>query len=208
MALLNIYICVQLFVGSTMLQYSYICEPCRQSFDPAELRIVNAVWWYYFSKLLEFSDTFFFILRKKDNQPSFLHVYHHSTMFSFWWIGVKWVPSGSTFLPAMFNSFTHVLMYTYYILATIGPHMNKHIWWKKYVTILQLIQFTVFMILGIIAISTGCEFPLWMRYTLIAYMLSFIVLFCNFYAHAYLKGRVIQRDEITCMEMSAIEKDD
>uniref|UniRef100_A0AAG5DMQ9 Elongation of very long chain fatty acids protein n=1 Tax=Anopheles atroparvus TaxID=41427 RepID=A0AAG5DMQ9_ANOAO len=38
-ALLNLYICVQLFVGSTMLQYSYICEPYRHSFDPAELRV-------------------------------------------------------------------------------------------------------------------------------------------------------------------------
>lgn len=59
-------------------------------------QIVGAVWWYYFSKVLEFTDTFFFILRKKDNQLTFLHVYHHSTMFSFWWIGVKWVPSGSS----------------------------------------------------------------------------------------------------------------
>lgn len=60
------------------------------------LQIAHAVWWYYFSKLLEFCDTFFFILRKKDNQLSFLHVYHHSTMFSLWWIGIKWVPSGSS----------------------------------------------------------------------------------------------------------------
>uniref|UniRef100_A0AAG5DP34 Elongation of very long chain fatty acids protein n=1 Tax=Anopheles atroparvus TaxID=41427 RepID=A0AAG5DP34_ANOAO len=207
-ALLNLYICVQLFVGSTMLQYSYICEPYRHSFDPAELRIVDAVWWYYFSKVLEFSDTFFFILRKKDNQLTFLHVYHHSTMFSFWWIGVKWVPSGSTFLPAMVNSFIHVLMYTYYALAALGLHMNRYLWWKKHLTILQLIQFTILMIISLTDIITGCEFPLWMLYTLIGYMLSFIVLFGNFYAHAYLKGRPIQRVGITCMDMGAIKKDD
>lgn len=59
-------------------------------------QIANAVWWYYFSKLLEFCDTFFFILRKKEKQLTFLHVYHHSTMFSLWWIGIKWVPSGSS----------------------------------------------------------------------------------------------------------------
>lgn len=58
-------------------------------------QIVNAVWWFYFSKCLEFSDSFFFILRKKTNQLTFLHVYHHSTMFPLWWIGVKFVPSGS-----------------------------------------------------------------------------------------------------------------
>ena len=36
----------------------------------------------------------FFLLRKKNNQVSFLHVYHHITMVCLWWIGIKWVPSG------------------------------------------------------------------------------------------------------------------
>lgn len=61
-------------------------------------QIVNAVWWFYFSKCLEFSDSLFFILRKKTNQLTFLHVYHHSTMFPLWWIGVKFVPSGSSMI--------------------------------------------------------------------------------------------------------------
>lgn len=87
---------LQLFTASTRLRYSYICEPCRQRYHPDELQIADAVWWYYFSKLLEFCDTFFFILRKKESQLSFLHVYHHSTMFGLWWIGIKWVPSGSS----------------------------------------------------------------------------------------------------------------
>ena len=44
---------------------------------------------------MEFADTAFFILRKKNNQLTFLHVYHHSTMFCLWWIGIKWVAGGS-----------------------------------------------------------------------------------------------------------------
>ncbi|KAL1505885.1 hypothetical protein ABEB36_005340 [Hypothenemus hampei] len=192
MAFLNAYIAVQLLTASTRLKYSYICEPCRQRHNPDELQIANAVWWYYFSKLLEFCDTFFFILRKKKNQLSFLHVYHHSTMFVLWWIGIKWVPSGSTFLPAMVNSSIHVLLYTYYGLSVFGPNVTKYLWWKKYLTILQLIQFTCALILGANGIRTGCEFPLWMHYTLIFYMLSFIVLFGNFYIKAYMdKGNQV-----------------
>jgi len=61
-------------------------------------------------------------------------------MFSLWWIGVKWVPSGSTFLPAMVNSFIHVLMYSYYALSALGPRIEKYLWWKKYLTILQLVS--------------------------------------------------------------------
>ncbi|CAH1392972.1 unnamed protein product [Nezara viridula] len=190
MSLLNLYIAIELLIASTRLKYSYVCQPIRHVDHKEELRIVNAVWWYYFSKLLEFCDTFFFILRKKEKQLTFLHVYHHSTMFSLWWIGIKWVPSGSTFLPAMVNSFIHVLMYSYYGLAALGPNIGKYLWWKKYLTMLQLIQFTTALILGINGIRSGCDFPLWMQYALVIYMISFIVLFGNFYAKAYIeKGK-------------------
>lgn len=132
------------------------------------------MWWFYFSKCIEFCDSIFFVLRKKSSQLTFLHVYHHSTMFPLWWIGVKYVPSGSSwffflhfvnlflnffhfwvivisksifwnvaFLPAMTNSFIHVLMYSYYGLSTLGPNVTKYLWWKKYLTIIQLVR-TIF----------------------------------------------------------------
>ena len=34
-----------------------------------------------------------------------------------------------------------------------------------------------------------CNFPKWMHYTLLAYATSFIILFTNFYIHAYVKGK-------------------
>uniref|UniRef100_A0A3P9DHJ6 Elongation of very long chain fatty acids protein n=1 Tax=Maylandia zebra TaxID=106582 RepID=A0A3P9DHJ6_9CICH len=43
---------------------------------------------------IEYLDTVFFILRKKFNQVTFLHVYHHCSMFTLWWIGIKWVAGG------------------------------------------------------------------------------------------------------------------
>lgn len=92
----------------------------------------------------------------------------------------------AAFLPAMVNSSIHVLMYTYYGLSVFGPKVTQYLWWKKYLTILQMIQFTCAMILGINGIRTGCDFPLWMHYTLIIYMLSFIALFGNFYVKAYI----------------------
>lgn len=57
-------------------------------------QIAAALWWYFVSKGVEYLDTVFFILRKKNNQVSFLHVYHHCTMFTLWWIGIKWVAGG------------------------------------------------------------------------------------------------------------------
>ena len=37
-----------------------------------------------------------FALRKKDNQITFLHVFHHMTMFPYAWIGVKYVGGGQS----------------------------------------------------------------------------------------------------------------
>lgn len=46
----------------------------------------------------------------------------------------------TAFLPAMTNSFIHVLMYGYYGLSTMGPNVTKYLWWKKYLTIIQLVR--------------------------------------------------------------------
>lgn len=59
-------------------------------------QLASAFWWFYISKILEFTDTIFFILRKKWSQLTFLHVYHHSSMFVICWIVIKWIPTGSS----------------------------------------------------------------------------------------------------------------
>ncbi|KAK2711974.1 hypothetical protein QYM36_010862 [Artemia franciscana] len=95
MSVLNLYIGYELAVSSTARGYNYYCQPVNYSNNVYELRIASALWWYYFSRLIEMSDSLIFILRKKTNQLSFLHIYHHSTMFLLWWIGIKWVAGGS-----------------------------------------------------------------------------------------------------------------
>ncbi|GBM60879.1 Elongation of very long chain fatty acids protein 1 [Araneus ventricosus] len=45
------------------------------------------VWLLFLLKHLELIDTVFFVLRKKFNQVSFLHVFHHSAVILiYWWI--------------------------------------------------------------------------------------------------------------------------
>lgn len=51
------------------------------------------VWLHYYNKYLEFFDTIFMVLRKKGDQLSFLHVYHHLTIAWAWWIVCKVSPA-------------------------------------------------------------------------------------------------------------------
>ena len=60
------------------------------------VQVAKVLWWYYFSKVIEFMDTIFFVLRKKRNQITFLHVYHHATMFNIWWCVLNWIPCGQS----------------------------------------------------------------------------------------------------------------
>ncbi|KAG8175991.1 hypothetical protein JTE90_018057 [Oedothorax gibbosus] len=195
MTILNLYIAVELLICALQRSYNWSCQLVDHSNNLYEVRIAKALWWYYFSKLLEFCDTFFFILRKKNNQLTFLHIYHHSTMFGLWWIGVKWVPGGSSLPGAMANSFVHVLMYLYYTLSAIGPAIQPYLWWKKYLTIIQLIQFASAVMMGIQAIVLDCQFTRWMQYALVAYSFSFMVLFGNFYANSYSKKNSQKKEE-------------
>lgn len=38
------------------------------------------------------------------------------------------------------NSFVHIIMYTYYLLAAMGPQYQKFLWWKKYITNMQMVK--------------------------------------------------------------------
>ncbi len=48
-------------------------------------------------------------------------------------------------------------MYTYYALSALGPEFQKYLWWKKYITILQLAQFLfgIFYVSLMILFQTG-----------------------------------------------------
>lgn len=46
-------------------------------------------------------------------------------------------------------------------------------------------QFCVLLLHAVMSLYVKCDFPLWMKWTFICYMISFLVLFSNFYIHAY-----------------------
>lgn len=106
-----------------------------------------AGWWYFFAKVTELLDTVFFVLRKRSRQISFLHVYHHSNMVFFTWGFLKYAPSVQGGMVGILNSSVHVVMYAYYMIAAMGPKYQKYIWWKKYMTMMQLVSITyIFLI--------------------------------------------------------------
>lgn len=81
--------------------YTLGCQPVDPSMRPQALRMARACWVFYISKLVELADTIFFVLRRKFQLITFLHVFHHAVMAASWWFGVKFVP-GKTILLTFF----------------------------------------------------------------------------------------------------------
>jgi elongation of very long chain fatty acids protein 4 len=72
--------------------------------------MVSVMYVYYIIKLVDLIDTVLFALRKKSNQISFLHVFHHFSMVVNSWLGVKYVGGGqSKFYDLYINSHTRLV---------------------------------------------------------------------------------------------------
>ncbi|XP_058494032.1 ELOVL fatty acid elongase 8b [Solea solea] len=186
---LSAYMCYEFLVTSWLSNYSYLCQPVDYSTSPLAMRMAGVCWWFFFSKVIELSDTIFFILRKKSSQVTFLHVYHHATMIFNWWAGVKYVAGGQSFFIGLVNTFVHIVMYSYYGLAAVGPHMQKYLWWKRYITRLQLLQFVMFLLHTGYNLFTECDFPDSMNTLVFGYCVTLIILFSNFYYQSYLNKK-------------------
>ncbi|XP_050400450.1 elongation of very long chain fatty acids protein 7 [Patella vulgata] len=187
MVILSGYIFVEFLLSGWGTGYSYGCQPVDYSNTPKAMRMVRVCWLFYFSKFIELLDTVFFLLRKKFNQVSFLHVFHHGVMPFSWWFGVKFAAGGFGTFHALLNSFIHFLMYTYYGVAALGPEFQKYLWWKKYMTKLQITQFICVALHASQLLFIDCNYSMIFVYWIGAYAVIFLVLFADFYIKAYKK---------------------
>ncbi len=95
---------------------------------------------YYVSKYIELLDTLIIVLRRSELR--FIHTYHHVTTMFITFFGMVTNGTGQWVI-ILLNVWVHVIMYYYYMLISMGI---RDIWWKMYLTDIQLVQFVVDMI--------------------------------------------------------------
>lgn len=141
------------------------------------------VYVFYLSKFYEFVDTLFLVVRQKP--LTFLHVYHHASTVVVAYLGL-YDNASYCWIAVAQNSFVHVLMYYYYCVRGFG--INP--WWKRYLTVMQMIQFWINMA-GLVAFAAlryagvlcaGTWFSWAASFTI---NLSFYLLFQLFYNETY-----------------------
>ncbi|KYN23394.1 Elongation of very long chain fatty acids protein 7 [Trachymyrmex cornetzi] len=156
-------------------------SPCNLFHYLKTGKISRGAWWYFFAKVIELLDTVFFVLRKKQNQITFLHVFHHSTTAVFSWCYLKFLPGEQGIVIGFLNSTVHIIMYSYYLIAALGPKYRKYIWWKKYMTWIQLMQFGLMLVYLVLTLIMDCRTSKALTYFFTTIVIIFIYLFSDFY---------------------------
>lgn len=91
MVLTCLVILFEYYRGGVRFSTLVSCIDIDYSDHPDAMRILNVTWWTHIVKLVELVETIFFVLRKKQSQITFLHVYHHVSTLFLSWIGAKYV---------------------------------------------------------------------------------------------------------------------
>lgn len=182
----NSYILAYQFIRPDVASYlwNHLCHP-----DTTKGSIIHEVhiasWYFSISKIIDLLDTVFFVLKKKQSHISFLHVYHHVNMVITCFAHLRFIKSENAAIGTIINSFVHVVMYSYYFLTALGPSVQKHLWWKKYLTRIQIIQFIFGILYCLGLIVFNCTHSKLFILYILADVFIFLYLFLKFYKKTY-----------------------
>ncbi|XP_050520258.1 elongation of very long chain fatty acids protein 4-like [Daktulosphaira vitifoliae] len=187
-ALYNCYLISGVFTVPKVIPHIvyYSCHPViSENYELITQKFYLFTWHFIITKIFDLSDTVFFVLRKKQSHISFLHVYHHMNMVITSWIFLRYIKAHNGIFCGLLNSFVHVVMYSYYFLAALGPLIQKYLWWKIYITRLQIIQFIIGLLYMAYLVINNCTFPKIFSFYMTVDVLLFLYLFLKFYKKTY-----------------------
>ena len=171
--------------------YFLSCVHLDYSLDPKAYKFAKISWYLFALKLIDYIETVLFVLRKKNRQVSFLHLYHHVTTALFaWWI-VKYSANGMSMTAMLVNCSIHVIMYTYYLLSSFGSGIQRRLQTiKPMITMAQMVQFVGLMTHASYMILTRCPGMVATNTILLIDVGINFVLFYQFYAATYTSKKV------------------
>jgi len=165
--------------------YNVTCLFCDPESKLATGRQINWMYIFFLSKFYEFFDTVIICLKKRP--IIFLHVYHHCITLVLVFVmlssevAVQWIAMTA-------NCMVHVPMYYYYAISSLGYDA----WWKKYITMFQIVQFVVDLSansIGFLYHFQGyqCSGPISSWIFGQSILVSFLILFIIFFRDNYKK---------------------
>ncbi|GFS56244.1 elongation of very long chain fatty acids protein AAEL008004 [Trichonephila inaurata madagascariensis] len=189
-----LYNFVLVFTNFYLILEQVVCRIDNKN-DPDALRLAELGWWFFFMKFIEFADTIFFVLRKKNKHISTLHVVHHAVVPIAVWGGFRVEPGNYNYFFPLINTIVHTVMYSYYGLAALGPSVQKYLWWKKYLTTFQMIQFVMVFFYVLTLMVGNCKVSKFIIYLNTFLAGLFLLMFYDYFQNTYLRNRAIKKQK-------------
>jgi elongation of very long chain fatty acids protein 4 len=165
----------------------------------AGFRMSWLVWIHYNNKYVELLDTLWMVLKKKKDQISFLHCYHHILLIWVWWHCCSTESGGEAWFGACVNSLIHVYMYGYYTMSLLKWSVE---WMKIYMTTCQILQFVICLAHAIFVFyqtTYGDELRGYIPWEMCAdqafVMVNMLFLFGKFFYKSYVQKRAHPKEK-------------
>ncbi|KAL0132104.1 hypothetical protein PUN28_000105 [Cardiocondyla obscurior] len=196
---IQVYNIVQI-VANSWLVYKHIaygifsvklvCPDFDYSENNTSAKLAKCTYYFFLLKLLDYVETGIFVLRKKNNQVSALHLYHHVSTLLLTWLGVRYYAVTAMTVVTIINSFIHAIMYMYYFLAACGPDIQKAVLpMKPWITKSQMIQFVILILYASqqFVIPNCTVVSNWVVLLFVVNVVINFFMFRNFYKKTYTK---------------------
>ena len=85
----------------------------------------------------------------------------------------------------MTNALVHIIMYTYYFMSALGPKYQKYLWWKSYITKIQLTQFIMIVVHAVQSLFRDCNAHKIPMIYIALQCVVFFKMFADFYKKSY-----------------------
>uniref|UniRef100_A0AAY3ZZZ2 Elongation of very long chain fatty acids protein n=1 Tax=Denticeps clupeoides TaxID=299321 RepID=A0AAY3ZZZ2_9TELE len=172
--ILLVYVFLVIYTDSTQ-PWLCITSAWWPSMPTLSMSTVRVAWLFYFLKYIELLDTVSLMLSDCFN---LCHLSFNAA-------------GGMGSFHSIVNAYVHIIVYLYYGLAAAGPRFQKYLWWKNYMTAIQLIQFVVVSIhisQYYFLEKRDYQVPIFIH-LIWMYGTFFFILFSNFWIQAYIKGK-------------------
>ncbi|XP_039432767.1 elongation of very long chain fatty acids protein AAEL008004-like [Culex pipiens pallens] len=167
--------------------FNYVCQPVDFSPTKTGYEELYMTYAYFLIKIVELTDTLFFVLRKKQSHVTFLHVYHHSIMLTMSYLAVLFVPGGHIYLLGLWNTLVHVVLYQFYNLQ-----LFQSPWAARFKSLLPKMQLAQFVHLAYhfgrpAILGIDCGFPMVWHWIGFGQAFFILIMSLNIYINSFMQ---------------------
>ncbi|XP_066909104.1 very long chain fatty acid elongase 1 isoform X2 [Halyomorpha halys] len=173
-----LYMCYSLLGIGTFNIWTNLCNPITATnmFENVTEEVFSVGYIFGLNKLIDFTDTVFFILRKKTEQATPAHIYHHALTFEE--VCVKMI---------CLNVTVHVILHLYYLLTVISPSSyQKFRYLKQYMTMILILELVLELTI-LMRYWVRCQYTTGFIALLLCEFCILLYLFSDNYRTTYMK---------------------